>query len=53
MTINKFDDTKLYELLGRADIQEIDNFLEKYGINSVDRDGRTFLLSTIVKGEKN
>lgn len=45
--MNKFDDTQLYKLLIASNLQDIDDFLNKYGIDSVDRDGRTFLMSAV------
>ena len=47
--MNKFDDSKLYQLLEEKDFRKIDAFLKKYGADSVDRDGRTFLMSAIVE----
>ncbi|KAF2331061.1 ankyrin repeat domain-containing protein [Flavobacterium ginsenosidimutans] len=46
-----FDDTQLYKLLYGKDFSKIKDFLEKYGLDSVDRDGRTFLMSAIVHGD--
>lgn len=48
---NYFDDTQLYPLLFQKDFSKIVSFLEKYGINSVDRDGRSFLMNCISEGK--
>lgn len=37
---NYFDDKQLYPLLFQNDFSKILSFLEKYGLNSVDRNGR-------------
>lgn len=50
--MNKFDDTQLYALLHESNYEKINAFLEKYGLDSVDRDGRTFLMSAIVEGKE-
>lgn len=50
--MNKFDDTKLYALLNESNYEKINAFLQKYGLDSVDRDGRTFLMSAIVEGKE-
>ncbi|WP_312967439.1 ankyrin repeat domain-containing protein [Acinetobacter gerneri] len=47
--MNKFDDTQLYHLLISNDLSAIDKFLNKFGLDSVDRDQRTFLMSAIVE----
>lgn len=49
--MNKFDDTQLYALLNESNYEKINAFLQIYGIDSVDRDGRTFLMSAIVEGK--
>ncbi|MGE8036671.1 ankyrin repeat domain-containing protein [Lysinibacillus sp. NPDC093692] len=49
--MNKFDDTQLYALLNESNYEKINAFLQKYGLDSVDRDGRTFLMSAIVEGK--
>ncbi|MCH1624633.1 ankyrin repeat domain-containing protein [Fredinandcohnia sp. SECRCQ15] len=51
--MNKFDDTQLYTLLSESNYGNIEVFLQKYGLDSVDRDGRTFLMSAIVEGKEN
>lgn len=50
--MNKFDDSQLYKLLNESNYENIKAFLLKYGLNSVDRDGRTFLMSAIVEGKE-
>ncbi|MDM5247994.1 MULTISPECIES: ankyrin repeat domain-containing protein [unclassified Lysinibacillus] len=50
--MNKFDDTQLYVLLNESNYEKINTFLQKYGLDSVDRDGRTFLMSAIVEGKE-
>nr|MDA1491023.1 hypothetical protein [Bacteroides fragilis] len=40
--MNRFDDTQLYPLILQEDFGNIEKFLKKYGIDSVDRDGRSF-----------
>ncbi|MFT9820949.1 ankyrin repeat domain-containing protein [Lysinibacillus sp. NPDC056185] len=49
--MNKFDDTQLYVLLNESNYEKINAFLQKYGLDSVDRDGRTFLMTAIVEGK--
>lgn len=49
--MNRFDDTQLYPLIIQGDFRKIENFLKKYGIDSVDRDGRSFLTNTIEEGK--
>ncbi|RTQ91445.1 ankyrin repeat domain-containing protein [Lysinibacillus telephonicus] len=49
--MNKFDDTQLYKLINESNLENINDFLQKYGLDSVDRDGRTFLMSAIVEGK--
>ena len=48
---NYFDDKQLYPLLFQNDFSKILSFLEKYGLNSVDRDGRSFLMNCIAEGK--
>ncbi|WP_395092925.1 ankyrin repeat domain-containing protein [Vaginella massiliensis] len=45
----KFDDKKLYSLLLQDDFSLVKDFLDKYGVDSVDRDGRNFLTTAIVE----
>lgn len=49
--MNRFDDTQLYPLILQEDFGNIEKFLKKYGIDSVDRDGRSFLTNTIEEGK--
>lgn len=49
--MDRFDDTQLYPLMLQADFSNIEKFLKKYGLNSVDRDGRSFLTNTIEEGK--
>ena len=42
-----FDDKQLYPLLFQNDFSKILSFLEKYGLDSVDRNGRSFLMNCI------
>lgn len=44
-----FDDKQLYPLLFQNDFSKIKIFLDKYGLNSVDRDGRSFLTNSIAE----
>ena len=48
---NYFDDKQLYPLLFQNDFSKILSFLEKYGLNSVDRNGRSFLMNCIAEGK--
>ena len=50
--MNKFDDTQLYALLNESNYEKINAFLQKYGLDSVDRDERTFLMSAVVEGKE-
>lgn len=47
---NHFDDSKLYPLLLQGDFSKVRSFLEKYGIDSVDRDGRSFFTNCVSEG---
>ncbi|TDX09069.1 ankyrin repeat domain-containing protein [Flavobacterium sp. S87F.05.LMB.W.Kidney.N] len=47
-----FDDTQLYKLLFEKDFSKINEFLEKFGLDSVDREGRTFLMSAVIDGNE-
>ena len=48
--MNKFfDDKQLYPLLFQNDFSKVKVFLDKYGLDSVDRDGRSFLTNSIVE----
>lgn len=44
-----FDDKQLYPLLFQNDFSKIKIFLDKYGLDSVDRDGRSFLTNSIAE----
>ncbi len=44
-----FDDKQLYPLLFQNDFSKIKKFLDKYGLDSVDRDGRSFLTNCIAE----
>lgn len=46
---NNFDDKQLYPLLFQSEFSKIELFLEKYGINSVDRDGRSFFINCVAE----
>lgn len=48
---NYFDDKQLYPLLFQNDFSKILSFLEKYGLDSVDRNGRSFLMNCIAEGK--
>lgn len=50
--MDRFDDTQLYALLNESNCEKIKAFLQKYGLDSVDRDHRTFLMSAIVEGKE-
>ncbi len=47
----KFDDKQLYPLLLQNDFSKVVDFLERYGLNSVDRGGRNFLINCIAEGK--
>jgi|SRR5690554_2836289 len=47
--MKKFDDKQLYPLLLQDDFSKVKDFLDKYGLDSVDRDGRSFLTNTIAE----
>lgn len=49
--MKRFNYTQLFSLMLQEDFKKIENFLEEYGIDSVDRDGRTFLIHTIIEGK--
>lgn len=44
-----FDDKQLYPLLFQNDFSKIIEFLDMYGLDSVDRDGRSFLTNSIAE----
>jgi len=44
-----FDDKKLYDLIFQDDFNKVVDFLNKYGLNSRDRDDATFLMSCVVE----
>ncbi|WP_349855051.1 ankyrin repeat domain-containing protein [Bacteroides cellulosilyticus] len=46
-----FDDKQLYPLLLQNDFSKVLSFLEKYGYDSVDRNGRNFLMNCIAEGK--
>jgi ankyrin repeat protein len=46
---NLFDDKQLYPLLFQDDFSKVKDFLNKYGLDSVDRDGRSFLTTSIAE----
>ena len=48
---NYFDDKQLYPLLFQNDFSKIQSFLEKYGLDSVDRNGRSFFMNCIAEGK--
>lgn len=48
--MTKIDEKKMIQLLINSDDkQDLDVFIKKNGIDAVDRDGRTFLLSAVAK----
>lgn len=49
--MKKFDDKQLATLLLQDDFSKVKDFLNKYGLNSVDRDGRSFLTTSIAKNK--
>ncbi|SDE28425.1 ankyrin repeat domain-containing protein [Riemerella columbipharyngis] len=49
MKKNYFDDRKLFITLNKNSIDEIISFLEPFGIDSYDRDGRTMLMNLIIE----
>ena len=52
MKKNRFDDRKLFITLQKNSIDEIISFLEPFGIDSYDRDGRTMLMNLIIEGKE-
>lgn len=53
MNYKYFDDNKLYDLVFQDDFEKVKDFLERYGLDSRDRDGATFLMTCIVEDEYN
>lgn len=49
--MKKFDDKQLASLLLQDDFSNVQDFLNKYGLNSVDRDGRSFLTTVIARNK--
>lgn len=48
--MKKIDEKKMIQLLINSENkQDLDDFIEKNGVDAVDRDGRTFLLSAVAK----
>ncbi|MBC2261896.1 ankyrin repeat domain-containing protein [Listeria sp. FSL L7-0091] len=46
-----FNENELYPLLLSNNFSKIDDFLNKYGLNGVDRDSRSLLMSAVVEGK--
>ncbi|ASY30695.1 ankyrin repeat domain-containing protein [Taylorella equigenitalis] len=52
--MKKFDEDQMYSIvLGKIDKHKIDEFVNKFGTDSVDRDGRTILSTAVVENNKN
>jgi ankyrin repeat protein len=49
--IKKFDSKEMYEIFFENNFDELLNFINKYGINAVDRDGRNILLNCITENK--
>lgn len=48
-----FDDKQLYPLLFQNDFSKIEIFLDRFGLDSVDRDGRSFFTNSIAEHKNN
>jgi len=46
-----YNNTKFYPLLKESNYENINAFLKKYGFDSADEDGRTFLMFAIITGK--
>ncbi len=51
--VKAFDEKQLYPLLVQNEFSKIEDFLNKYGLDSVDSDGRTILSTAIVEHKNN
>ncbi len=51
--MNYLDEDELFDLFEEKDFSKIEDFVKKYGINAVDRDGRDLLMNFIIEGDKN
>lgn len=47
--MKNFDDSLLYRLLSKNILDEVEDFINNYGIDSVDRDGRTLLMTAVTE----
>ena len=50
--VNKFDSKEMFKIFHEDNFNNFLNFIEKYGINSVDRDGRSILLNCIIENKR-
>ena len=47
--MKSFDDRSLYRLLSKNILDEVKEFIDRYGVDSVDRDGRTLLMTAVTE----
>jgi len=48
-TSEKFDEDEMFDLFEQSEFSRVIDFVNKYGVNSVDRDGRNILLNFIIE----
>lgn len=50
--MNLLNEDEMFDLFEEKDFSKVENFIKKYGIDAVDRDGRNLLINFIVEGDK-
>ena len=50
--MNLLNEVACLDLFEEKDFSKVENFIKKYGIDAVDRDGRNLLINFIVEGDK-
>ncbi|MCH6234196.1 ankyrin repeat domain-containing protein [Cognataquiflexum rubidum] len=49
----RLNEDEMFDLFDQTDFSKVEVFVEKYGINSVDRDGRNLLINFIIEHKSN
>lgn len=50
--MNLLNEDEMFDLFEEKDFSKVENFIKKYGIGAVDRDGRNLLINFIIEGDK-
>lgn len=50
--MNLLNEDEMFDLFEEKDFSKVENFIKKYGIGAVDRDGRSLLSNFIIEGDK-